>query len=574
MRKWVRWWGLAAFILIILFISSVWYLLADRIIANNIEKTGEYIVGAKVEVGKADLTLIPLGISLNRLKVADPNSPMRNLIDVDNIRLHLDGKYLFERKVIIKDMVVEGLKFDTERQKSGEIRGSEPLTVKHAINDFIIPLLDLSKLTTFVEQEQLQSIDGLIAVSQDIKRVESEWKAAIRTMPNMEDMHEYRNRTNVIIADIKENKVSGLITHARGIKRLKEELDRDIEDIKINKKAMSIDLDSLETKKKHGLNFIEKDLAKLRNKYSPDIQGIKNFSKYIFKDDVLRQIDEGLLWYNKLEPLFSYTYKKLKDDYYGNEPILFNGLDVHFPEHDPKPSFFIELAKLSFEQGIGDISGEVKNFTTQQNISGLPTSIKLGGTNLDFAESVNFSGIINHVNTDDVEDKISLSIRKQKINRTEYQIIDNWELNINNGTVDRIFDIKIHNGNIESKLKLNFVGTSIGSNYVGNRNILVNSIDSVLTKISDFYVDIDITGTPGNYNTTINSNLDNIADNAMRNIVKNEAMKVNNTITQIINDKKEGLVKNIEFEIKQLTSEMSKVDDILYEANKLLKELP
>ena len=46
MRKWVRWWGIAVFILIILLVSSAWYLLADRIIANNIEETGEYIVGA------------------------------------------------------------------------------------------------------------------------------------------------------------------------------------------------------------------------------------------------------------------------------------------------------------------------------------------------------------------------------------------------------------------------------------------------------------------------------------------------------------------------------------------------
>ena len=73
MRKWVRWWGIAVFILIILLASGIWYLLADRIIANNIEKTGEFIVGAKVEVGKADLKLIPLGISLNNVKVANPN---------------------------------------------------------------------------------------------------------------------------------------------------------------------------------------------------------------------------------------------------------------------------------------------------------------------------------------------------------------------------------------------------------------------------------------------------------------------------------------------------------------------
>ena len=83
---------------------------------------------------------------------------MENLIDVDDISFHLDGKYLFERKVIIKDMVVDGLKFNTERQRSGAIAGAKPLTVNRAIDDFILPLLDISKLKTFIEQEELQSI--------------------------------------------------------------------------------------------------------------------------------------------------------------------------------------------------------------------------------------------------------------------------------------------------------------------------------------------------------------------------------------------------------------------------------
>ena len=574
MRKWVRWWGIAVFILIIFLVAGIWYLFADRIIANNIEEAGEYFVGAKVEVGKTNLTLIPLGISLIDLKVANPNSPMENLIDVENIRFHLDGKYLFERKVIIKDMVVDGLKFKTERQKSGEIAGAKPLTVNRAIDDFILPLLDISKLKTFIEQEELQSINGLNAVKQDIIRVEEEWKAAYRLIPNMADMQEYRIRTNAIVADVKENSVKGLITHARGIKQLKEEIDRDIDNINLNKKAMEIDIDSLKTKKSRALDFIERDIARLRAKYTPDIRGFKNFSKYIFKDDILRQIEEGLTWYNKLEPLFDYAYKKIKDDYYGTEPIFFDGLDIQFPEHDPKPSFLIELAKLSFEKEIGNMSGKITNFTTQQNISGLPTSINLGGSNLDFAESINFSGLLNHIDADDVKDIISLAIRKQKINSTKYKIIEGWELNISNGSVDRIFDVAINNGKIESKLKLNFIGTSINSNYAGQKNILISTIDSVLAKVSNFYIDIDISGELDSYITKINSNLDNIVDSVVRNIVKSEANKAKIIIDDIINDKKQELIKIVESEIERLTLGMSQIDSILNEAKKILKELP
>ncbi len=96
----------------------------------------------------------------------------------------------------------------------------------------------------------------------------------------------------------------------------------------------------------------------------------------------------------------------------------------------------------------------------------------------------------------------------------------------------------------------------------------------MLTKISDFYVDIDISGTPDNYITIINSNLDYVVDKAVRNIVKNEANKVNTTITRIIDAKTGALIRDIESEIKQLTLEMDVVDEILDEAKKILRELP
>ncbi len=574
MSKWIRWWGIAAFMLAIILIFLGWFIFVDRIIANNIEEVGEFVVGAEVEVGKADLTIFPLGITIEKLLVADPKAPMYNLIDVDNIRFHLDGKHLFDRKVIIKDMVVEGVKFNTARKKSGKIEGAKPLTGKHAYDEFILPLLDLSQLKTFVGQENLQSIDGLNAVKEDILRIENEWKASLRMMPNMDDMRDYQKRSNVIISDIKDNKTKGLITHAKGIKLLKDELKRDIENIKINKRAMLIDIDSLATKKNRALNYIDTDIAKLRKKYTIDKQGLKNFSKYIFKDDIIKQFDDGLLRYNKYEKYFNFVYKQLKSDTYGTEPILFKGIDVHFPEFDPQPSFYIELAKLSYIKSASNISWEMNNFTTQQNITGLPTTLKFDGYNLDFAESLNIYGSVNHIDKNNIKDELKISIKRQKIKERNFQIVDNWGISFNNGEVDKNFLINIHKGKINSKLNLKYSGISINSDYSGSKNLLITSIDSVLKKVSNFYVELNISGTPGDYSTNIQSDLDYIVEKAVRKIIDDEANKVKNTITRVINDKKAILITNIESEIEKLTLELAKVDEIHNQAKKLLAELP
>lgn len=574
MSKWIRWWGVVAFIIAIILIFCVWYMLVDKIIANNIEQVGEFVVGADVEVGKADLTIFPLGITLENLLVADPNSPMHNLIDVDNISFHLDGKHLFDRKVIIKDMVVEGIKFNTARKKSGKIEGAKPLTVKRGYDEFILPLLDLSKLKTFVEQENLQSIDGLNALKEDILRIDNEWRISFRMMPNIEDVHNYQKRSNIIITDIENNRVKGLITHAKNIKVLKEELGRDIEQIKINKRAMLIDIDSLTTKKNRALGYIDTDIAKLRKKYTIDKQGLKNFSKYIFKDDIIKQFEDGLLRYNKYEKYFNYVYKQLKSDTYGTEPILYKGIDVHFPEFDPQPSFYIELAKLSYIKSASNIVWEMNNFTTQQNITGLPTTIKFDGYNLNFAKSLNIFGSVNHIDKNNINDDLKVSIKGQKIKMQDFQIVDNWGISFTNGEVDKSFLINIHKGKINSKLNLKYSGISINSNFTGSKNLVISSIDSTLKRVSDFYVEINISGAPGDYNITINSDLDNIIEKAVRKIIDNEANKVKNTISRIINDKKAILITNIESEIEKLTLELVKVEELHANAKKILYELP
>lgn len=574
MRKWVRWWGIAAFIAIILIILGIWYLLADRIIKNNIEESGEFIVGAKVEIGKVDLSIIPLGINIKNMQITDPNSPMKNLIDVDNIQFHLDAKYLFDRKVIIEDMVVEGLKFNTDREKSGEIEGAEPLTVKRAFDDFVMPLLDLSKLKTFIEQEDLQSINELNEVVDDFDRVYTEWQASVRMMPTIDDMNAHRSRANKIIVDIEKNRVTGLIANSKKIKQLKEDVERDIDNINVNKKAMQIDLDSLKTKKNRALKYIEDDFAKLSAKYTPDIRGLKNFSRYIFKDDVLQQIDDGLVWYNKLEPIFNYAFEKIKDDYYGSEPMAYDGIDVQFPDFDPKPSFLIELAKLSFENEYKNLSGELNNFTIQQNVLGLPTLIQLSGKNLDFASSINISGIINHIDKEDIKDDLSILIDQQKIKKHDFPILDNWNLSLSNGFVDKNFKVNMHNGRINGSVGFNFEGTSFTSNCSGDKNIIINTIESVMQNVSHFNVGINITGTLSDYSTIISSDLDNIIDKAVTEIALKEADKVKNIISKSINEKKESLIQKYESEFEKLTIEMTQVDKILDEAKKILREIP
>jgi competence protein ComGC len=62
MKRWIRWQGLLAFVVVIVLVAVFWFFFVDNIVKNNIEKYGSKAVGAKVEVKEADLSLIPFGL--------------------------------------------------------------------------------------------------------------------------------------------------------------------------------------------------------------------------------------------------------------------------------------------------------------------------------------------------------------------------------------------------------------------------------------------------------------------------------------------------------------------------------
>ncbi len=97
----------------------------DGWVKGVIEGAGTRAVGAKVELDAADLSLFPVGLSLTRLQVTNPKTPMTNAVEVAKVRMGLDGLNLLRRKVIIEEMALEGLRLSTPRTTSGAVKQSQ-----------------------------------------------------------------------------------------------------------------------------------------------------------------------------------------------------------------------------------------------------------------------------------------------------------------------------------------------------------------------------------------------------------------------------------------------------------------
>src|SRR3989337_2484157 len=79
--RWIRLWGLAAFVAALGCIIAAWFLFVDGAVRCAIERTGTRLVGARGELDGADLKLFPAGLTLTGLKVTTPDEPMRNAFE-------------------------------------------------------------------------------------------------------------------------------------------------------------------------------------------------------------------------------------------------------------------------------------------------------------------------------------------------------------------------------------------------------------------------------------------------------------------------------------------------------------
>ncbi len=124
--KLFRWRAIVPLLLFLALLVLGWLLLLDRIVARGIEALGTHIVGARVDLAEADVRLADGAVVLRGLEVTNPDQPMTNLFEADEIVVDIRTLPLLQQKVAIDTVAVRGLRFGTERETSGAIDDPSP----------------------------------------------------------------------------------------------------------------------------------------------------------------------------------------------------------------------------------------------------------------------------------------------------------------------------------------------------------------------------------------------------------------------------------------------------------------
>jgi len=223
--KIIRWWGMAAFLLILATVSLAYYLLAPILIANGIEEIGTEAWGAKVEVHSVELALFPVSVRLNHLVATNPDRPMENILDTETITFSVNSETLLWKKFVIDEMTIDGVKTGTKRNRSGYLEGGRKSmqSIEQAL-DLSIPEVGQKDIKKIVADADLLTLQRIKTLKSSQQKIEREWQEALDKQAFEKRSQEIQQEYDRLSGRLKENKLN-IIKDSKDWKKLKKRID-------------------------------------------------------------------------------------------------------------------------------------------------------------------------------------------------------------------------------------------------------------------------------------------------------------------------------------------------------------
>ncbi|MDE3117996.1 MAG: TIGR03545 family protein [Nitrospirota bacterium] len=511
---WIRWWGLGAFVGLTALLALLWLFLVDPFVKRMIEQTGTKLVGAKVELAAAHVTLSPLGLTLTRLQVTNPDEPMSNAVEAARIAMSLDGLNLFRRKVIIEEMAVEGLRFGTQRQSSGAVAPSrEPGDAAKPAAKIPMPSFEVPDIKTVMATADLQSVKLAESLQADIKKAQDDWKKRLTELPDQRKLNDYKTRIEKLKSSAKGG-LGGILGATGEVAAIQKDLEKDLEGIKNAKTDFDRQLADLKQRVDQAIKAPQEDVQRLQEKYRLSPQGLANMSGMLLGGKGGEWVRQGLAWYGKVQPMLAQAQVQPK----GPEvvkPIRGKGVEVRFAEREPLPDFLIRTATVSAQLEAGDLNGKIENITPDQHILGKPLTFAFAGDKLKGVQSIRLDGAMNRVVPASPRDHAQVRVRGYQVQSMSLSDSADWPVTLGKAVADADLQATVSGQALAGQATVGLQSVKLTAGKPDAANPVIKAIGGALSSVTGFTVKAELSGTVEQYDVHLTSDLDRVLKDAV-----------------------------------------------------------
>ena len=531
MKRWIRWKGLIPFVCIIGALVVFWYLFLDTIVERVIESAGTRVVGAKVEIDRADVSLFPVGLSITRMQVTNPDFPMTNAVEIADMTLALDSRALLRKKVIVEEIAMDGVRFNTARSLSGAIRrvsrkktAGDTEKIKKILEKagcvkVELPSLQMPDIQKVLADENLESLKIIQEYRSDLEKEKQTYQEKLAALPNENDFAEYRKRIEKLQG--KKTSFNALLNTVTDAANLKKDIQADIDRLENEVKSFKKKFEELRIRFSQLSKAPEEDIRRLKDKYTLSPQGMANFSQLLIGTRFCEWWEKGYHWYQRIKPYVNRSGKS-ESAPQAAEPLRGKGVNIRFPEKNPLPDFLIRQARANIILERGALTGILENVTTDQQMVGLPLTFRFLGRQMQGMQSFNAIGEMNQIRPDHPAYRVDINIQAFEINDFVLSTAKALPVTIQEALADVAFDFSLMDSNLTARLTSGFKAVKMKTN-TGASGRLAAAVTSAFSGIDAFDATVLVKGTTEAYTFDVRSDLDKILTTAVGDLVRKEA---------------------------------------------------
>lgn len=553
------------------------------------ESFGSAFVGATVEFDNVDFSLLNLHLKWDSLQVTDPNNTWNNLFQAGITDFDLQLVPLLSGKVIVNNIMMEGIRFNTRRQAQGRALSQEERAEQSEIAVLIrekleteaaqMPVFNLSQFSQKINVDSLwnlvnlQTPDNVDSLADVFRQDFQGWEERIESLPSQKDLSEMTRKVENIQPE-KINTVEEFQSTLQQVNQVYQNVDSLYNSVKTLKSEFSGDVSRIKQTKTVVSDWIRQDYQKAINMAKiPDLS-VKNVARILFGERIIRQV-QMVLGYIGTARYYAEQVKSVAPK--KENPPRLEGQTVYFSPREAQPKFWIKQISLS-GQILNDmnLSGKVNDIVSRQTVIGKPTTIEIRGSRQD-QRALNLMATLDY-REDLPHEKIELQL--QQIPLASVKLTD-----------FPLLPYKIEKGSGEIQAELNFRGPEFLTDIrFDSRNLSFDfsdapeKMDERLAKLSRSIVqslnaisfDATIKRTPDVFNFRVNSNIDNLIADRMKSILSDEIQKARNQIESRVKEevdeyrqKLDSLVNNRESELRD---RIEKVEREIEQRKKLIAD--
>jgi uncharacterized protein (TIGR03545 family) len=522
----MRWKFVIPFLGFILIIVAFIAFFLDGIVESIVEERASLLNKAKVEIADLDIRFLWPGVGIRGLAVANADNPWRNIVEVGDISISVSVLPLFSKRVVIDEMLMEGLQLNTKRKTSGELPRRLKKRLKAEEKEkkpTEVPCVKLPNLEVFkkkfdikdlVDINRLESVKRAKQLSEDVSQWKSRWESELKNLDVKAKVDEIIGKVQGSLESLQKTEIKGpadLLKLQNDLKNLREATDA--------LKGLKKEIEAKKAAFKGQVATLEKSLKdELRKLREMDLQAI-------LKDLGLEGITKARLAEAFLCPFLGKTLnfiwshadkirtlmpKRGKDEPVQTR-IRAKGRDIIFPVIKKGPDFLLREARLSMEQEKWSLKGTIQGVTSDPISYGKPTRVDVKGTRPQLA----LNAILDHTGKTPV-DTVSLDLAGHPLEGFTFSENPLSVSNIAKGFLNFKANLVLKGNSIDLNTRATVKNLVLNFSEEGKENLLVNMVKEAMKTVPSFSIGVAAQGARENPQTSISSDIDQIFARQLR----------------------------------------------------------